>query len=575
MKINMVESIKTKQMVVFILITLFNIIFATLLYVNAVNVATKATYDEMNSRALFYIEEFDMELSHIQKLQIDFFSDRKLPFLSSSEFDLNDYELRHTLLSIKDRLSAIQGISVLIKDIKLYLTGTEYFIKPSGIRQLSKEHIGELENYIENRRSEISYNDKTIYMVSTGTPKIQTKQHPNITMVIEFDEGQIEKKLASLNNGQESGALLYIPDNGIFIESSNCEYVGEYIVDNIIKKEKNLSNQSFSMTINKEKYLVFAAKSEMFGIYVQYSKVKPIMNKIDRYRNFFYGFLFIAFLLMMLFARYSEKLINKPIRILLNAFKEVENGEFDYILQEGNDEFSYLYDGFNDMVERINRLIKEIYIQKNLTQKAELKQLQTQINPHFLYNSFFALSRRVKRKDFEGAQEFANHLGKYFQYITRSENDNIELYKEVAHARSYAEIQGVRFVNRIKIDFMDLPSKFNSIVVPRLILQPLLENSFEHGLENKEENGILKVSFKDDDQSIYICVEDNGINMTDSTIAELNSILYNVNNDDITGTINIHRRLQIFFKEQAYIIFEKSSLGGLLTKIVINVKKLN
>lgn len=132
----------------------------------------------------------------------------------------------------------------------------------------------------------------------------------------------------------------------------------------------------------------------------------------------------------------------------------------------------------NDMEDRLSRLIEEVYVQKNLTQKAQLKQLQAQINPHFLYNSFFTLSRRIKRQDYDNAEEFARHLGNYFKYLTRDGSDFIALRQEVEHAKSYATIQQARFSSRVRVCFEQLPDSCSGLMVPRLILQPLLENSF-------------------------------------------------------------------------------------------------
>lgn len=158
------------------------------------------------------------------------------------------------------------------------------------------------------------------------------------------------------------------------------------------------------------------------------------------------------------------------------------------------------------MEDQISRLIDEVYVQTNLAQRAQLKQLQAQINPHFLYNSFFVLSRRVKRHDFENAQELAKHLGNYFQFLARNESDFVMLRQEVEHAKSYAAIQGTRFISRLSIEFGELPVECEGILVPRLILQPLLENAFEHGLENKMKDGILKVSFEEGENEIRIHV---------------------------------------------------------------------
>ena len=138
---------------------------------------------------------------------------------------------------------------------------------------------------------------------------------------------------------------------------------------------------------------------------------------------------------------------------LVSAFKRVETGELKFSIQHNaSDEFQYLYTRFNAMLEYINNLIDQVYTQKIMSQKAELKQLQSQINPHFLFNSFFILQRMIQSEDKENAINFCGFLGQYFQYVTRNSIDEMPFYKEVQHARNYLEIQAIRFSN-IYIEF--------------------------------------------------------------------------------------------------------------------------
>ena len=162
------------------------------------------------------------------------------------------------------------------------------------------------------------------------------------------------------------------------------------------------------------------------------------------------------------------------------------------------------------MVKELKTLIEQSYKQKILVQRAEMKQLQSQINPHFLYNSFFILNTMARTEDYENIEKFTEQLGRYFQFITRSAADEVPLEKEVEHARVYTEIQAMRYSNRIKAYFEELPEEFWGIVVPRLILQPIIENAFEHGLGMVKKNGILTVSFEKLQNGLHIIIENNG-----------------------------------------------------------------
>ena len=133
------------------------------------------------------------------------------------------------------------------------------------------------------------------------------------------------------------------------------------------------------------------------------------------------------------------------------------------------------------MLDRISSLIDQVYRQKILYQESELKQLQSQINPHFLYNSYFVLYDMAINEDYENLAEFARHMGTYFQYITRSSSHVSRLYDEVEHARIYANFQAHRFRNRIAMEFDQLPEDLHDCLVPKVILQPVIENAFELG----------------------------------------------------------------------------------------------
>jgi len=563
------NSVRTRQLILFIIIMTISICFTTLIYASAVRSARDATYQKMYAQGTYFQQSLDMELKNILKLQIDLSTDRRLPFILYKDMLISDYDRREALLSVKERIGSICGVSKLIQDGVMYIPGTNYRITPNQINKMTDDDYKNLSKYQEGYSNQINYIDGTIFLVSTGSAMI--KNHtPDYLFFIELNKKQLIERLNALSTTPGSGALIYNPDIN-FLEESNNENMAEVI----IKKLNTYDNltQVQRIKINNKNYLIFVAKSNIFGELIQYAEEGPIMSELERYRNYFIGFIFIIIILAFSFSRYTEYLIHQPIYKLLSAFEKVKMGNLDvFIDYHRDDEFGYIYRGFHEMEEQLDKFIKEVYVQKSLTQKAELKQLQAQINPHFLYNCFFTLSRRVKKQDYEGAQEIATHLGNYFKFLTRNTSDDVSLKQEVDHARSYASIQGARFISRLQFEFHELPCEYNNLMVPRLILQPIIENALDHGLDNKEENGILRVSFQTCKKVLEIIVEDNGDETTDDKLLSLQKMLENDFSDEITAIVNIHRRLNYYFSGQAGITLERSELGGIKTTIWINRK---
>ena len=503
------NSIVTKLMIGFGAVVLITIVAFVFVYNQANELARRITYEKMYSQAEYYLQSFDNELDHVQQLQIDFFNDRKLTFIIGPDMNTDDYEKRDNLLSVKERIGTVTGVSNLVLDGVLYLPKSGYKIAPMAIYRMYDSDVEQMEWYLNYADDQIHYDGKNFFVVETGVPQIQSEFIPNHLFVITFSTDQIIKNLAAVNTSDSSGAFLYNENENIILEHTYGEHVGNKILPLLIKDERGEYESVQRLEVDGRDYLVFVGGYGKLGLYVQYELEASVMKPVNQFRNIALGILGLIIVLVVILGINFGVTLHQPIKVLLNGFERVQAGNWkEHIVDERKDEFRYLYKGFNDMEDQIERLINEVYVQTNLTQRAQMKQLQAQIAPHFLYNSFFVLSRRVKRHDYENAEELAKHLGTYFQYLTRNESDYVPLKLEAEHSKSYAAIQGARFVNRIRIDFEVIPHNFEQIMVPRLILQPLLENAFEYGLENKVEDGLLWVHFEESDTEWQIWVED-------------------------------------------------------------------
>lgn len=564
------NSIQTRQTIGFSVIIIFMIISSLILQTGAVDLAAETTYEKMKANAEYFVEAFESEMAHVHQLQMNFFSDRKLTFLESSLIQIDDYERREALLSVKERLQTITGVSSLVEEGILCLPETDYWITSSRIRRMEEEDLELMEHYLSLPTGKLYDDGSEFYIAETGMISNVVEDLPRHILVIKFSPEAIQEKLSALNTDIHNGAFFYREDSAYILSGGQNELETE-ICRQLKKDEDGEYLPVQRLKANGEWYLICSAKTSEMGVFIQYAKEAPIMENINYFRYMMVVIVVLMILMSVVFIWYMRRLIHRPIRILLSAFAKLEEGDWSVNIRHiGNDEFGRLYVGFNHMKERISNLIEEVYVQKNLTQRAQLKQLQAQINPHFLYNSFFILSRRIKREDYENARTIADHLGEYFRFLTRNESDYIPLKKEVDHARCYCEIQAARFAGRIEVQFAELPKDAEEIKVPRLILQPLLENVFGHGLYNKEENGIARVSFCENEEDVLVLVEDNGDELTEEGLNRMKECLRNGDDgEEITGIINIHKRLNFYFKGKGGLEIRRSELGGLCVTVRI------
>lgn len=572
MKDEWTQSIVTKFMVGFAIVIIATMAAFVFVYDQAHQLARRLTYEKLYSQAEYYLQSFDNEVNHIRQLQNDFFNDRKLTFIIAPDMNISDYEKRDCLLSVQERIDTVVGVSSLVADGTLYLPRTEYKIRPSAVYTMYAPDMEQMNWYLAYADDEIHYDGTDFFIVKTGVPKIRSNSIPHHVFVLTLSKNEIIKNLSVVNTSNDSGAFWYNEKADMIFEHSNGDAVGAKLLPLLEKKEDGEYESIQLHDIDGRNYLVFVGGYGELGLFVQYELETAVMQPIFQFRTLSFVVLGVLTVLAVLISIYMIIALHQPINTLLSGFRRVQSGNWkEHINEVRKDEFSHLYRGFNDMEDQIDRLITEVYVQTNLTQRAQMKQLQTQIAPHFLYNSFFVLSRRIKRQDYDNAELLAKHLGTYFQYVTRNEADYVPLQRETDHARSYAAIQSARFVKRIRIDFEDTPASFAPIIVPRLIMQPLLENAFEYGLENRVKDGLLWVHFEETADEWQIWVEDNGEQISDEELAFISQTLIRGKQGEITGLYNIHMRLQIYFHEKGGVRIQRSHLGG--TAVMIYIQK--
>ena len=570
------KSIFSRLIFTFLIILLSIYLLSAGIHKWGVTIIRTEIISSMKSQMDYHKTVLDNEFSRIQNLQYECMEDEDLLKLVNIPQSLSDFEKAQSINRLLSRLHTLKNSSIYIEDAEVIIPIIDSAISANkGIISISDEEERIIHSFFGSNITRL-VNENNELFSRVRNISSSNKASPHFVLQIEFSNTMLKNTFSSFNAYKGSGALLFYPDQNYILSTvSDCPIIKQ-IESNIGKFNKTENNYMVSVSSEDTRYLTFYQKLNYNNIMlVAYVPERQVFSPLSKYMYLLWLFTIISIIIVLYFSFSTHKILQRPLQKLVSAFKRVEAGEMKFSIQHNtNDEFQYLYTRFNEMLEYINNLIEQVYTQKIMSQKAELKQLQSQINPHFLYNSFFILQRMIQGDDNENAMRFSNYLGQYFQYVTRNAQDEMPLYKEVEHVRNYIEIQAIRF-SRTSIEFEEMPLKYKDLLVPRLILQPIIENAFEHGFNRNVNQRIVSVRFNEAEDGLYCIVEDNGNSVDDSDLDELNQRLSEENTGEMesTGLINVNKRIRLKFGGRSGIVVSRGELGGWKVVIFFEIKE--
>ncbi|MEF2246105.1 histidine kinase [Paenibacillus sp. IITD108] len=519
-----------------------------------------------------YLEAFEYEIQRLVELERDYLIDADLLMLSSVTDGMTDYERNTAVQNLQKRLQIMKTSSVYIKDTSIYIPLMNRTINTYQFQtEVNQEELTLFKDTSSNGSLVFLGNRLYLSQPYQGLPAHQADIA--FVLVIEISTEQIEKALQTAFGSDGGGAMLTRTSSQQLI-SSQLEVNDLRPLQASIQKFNQYEDhfRTSSAGTTEKKWLTSVAYSPYLDLtFAAFVPQEKILAPLQRYESWFWLFSLLSVGVVVIFSSWIYRQVHRPLVKLVFAFRKMENGNFTPVVQHrSRDEFGYLYRAFNSMVNRLAILIREVYEQKIKIQQSELKRLQAQINPHFLFNNHFILARLIKYQDYESAERFATYMGEYLQFITRDAKDEISLIQETKHARSYVDIQSFCFANRVEVHFEQLPSHLHEIPVPRFILQPVIENAYKYVFENRLSPGVLHITFNSRCGQIFVYIEDNGDGLDESMLTILNKRLTTPIGDaelESTGLINIHQRLQIKFGSAAGLTFSRSDLGGLKVEV--------
>ena len=355
----------------------------------------------------------------------------------------------------------------------------------------------------------------------------------------------------------------------LFIQIGSVIYGGWLYLDDILSQLENdiqYEKAEFTFAENPENQRETAvsaySKKGKFYLNACLDRQEIAGNISNVYMMMQAGAFIALFLIPVLYMMISHLLMS-PLKTVNQAQKRLREGDLDYrITDKANSiEFEYSFQSFNKMADRIQTLKIENYEKELATQQMELKNLQLQIRPHFLLNTFNLIYTLVQRREEKAVQDIVLYLSEYFRYLFRSGN-SLELFSKEQHLiEGYIQMASVRYPGSIDIEYVYDP-EISFVRVPPLLLHNFVENIIKHVVKQGHMTHISVVG-QYDEQGVTFMIMDDGPGIGEEALKELDASMRRVKSDGShIGFSNSLRRLKYFYGEEADIVITSETGAG-------------
>jgi len=386
---------------------------------------------------------------------------------------------------------------------------------------------------------------------------------------LDISEIILNKQYKDLEMGK-TGYIFISNKEGDILSHNDKSYLGQNIQEEGFEIG-DITDESGYFLIQedgKKDLLTYYKSNTLNMIFLSKIPYDELMSRINLTRNLTILLTLVSALVVSGIFYILSSRISTPINQLLKGMKEVESGNFDIkVTIDRDDEIGALSQGFNQMAEHLSSLIHENYIIQIKKKEAEIKALQSQINPHFLYNTLDIAYWSSRIEDAPNTEQILANLSTLFKLGLNSGKEFTTIGKEMEHLQSYINIQLLRFEDEPKIN-IDIDESICDIEILKLMIQPVVENSFLHGIDELEDEGMINITCFVEDETIIFEIYDNGKGMETSMA---NSLLCEESTNKGYGLRNVNERIQLYYGKNYGISIESELNLG--TKVRIQIPK--
>lgn len=387
------------------------------------------------------------------------------------------------------------------------------------------------------------------------------------TIFLDVDINRVEHLLESADLGGNESFFVVDQQSRCFY-SSDKEKTGTVI---------DLADESLLET---EKQLVIRTKPNDYGLFlVAVIDTQKAFGSIRSMQSMMYLLLGASMAALLLSSVFFSKQLTRPIHEMMRQMEQVEHGQFDLVLPvTAGDEIGVLSQRFNQMSQALKDYINQYYVAQIKQNEAELTALKSQIYPHFLYNTLEIIRMTALEEGDEKVSEMIEALSEQIRYLIGPMQDMVPLEREIEMVKKYIYLLNCRIHGKIQLA-VNAPGA-SQLLVPKLILQPIVENAYVHGIKPRKGSGRILIETHLSREDLEISIMDNGNGMDEAALARLNGLLAgdepgikNEYNWQSIGLKNVHDRIRFLYGE-AYGVHLTSTPGvGTMVRILMKAAR--
>lgn len=593
------SSIRTKFLVSFSLVVIISVAFVTYFPIQAYSERLEAASIKYSNQVISnyigninnYIRELDRITDsivynfYIQRFLIENTGDSPIKpdtlEASYSEFYQGSSDVLTNIVKLRSDISSI-----------FIYTGDDVSLYKSRFNDVNLERASK---FLQAKQSLI-YKDSanTIYDIMDVDYFEGSSLALTVSRNLERYDGQgdlgiihIDANLSTINKLgdsavlDDSATLLIIDQNGNYVYNTPMASILELSLDTDEEREALasglLAHSNKTMTgnylsdLHDEAYRIVYEKMNLTGwVVATVTPQNTILSEVNEVRNSIILIIWLSLFIILLITFIITTRITKPIIHLKESMDKADHNQFNTSVEvTSNDEIGDLSLSFNHMIARIKDLMEEVVNEQEEKRAAEIKILQDQINPHFLYNTLDTIIWMTETND-ENTVPMIEALSQLFRISLSRGQEFITIEDELEHIRNYLYILKIRYLDKFEYDIHSDPTIMN-YQIPKIILQPLLENAIYHGIKNTENKGHIDIVAEQIGRKIIIEITDNGIGMDTETCNRLldETVEVQSKKGSGVGVRNVNRRIKLYYGEEYGLSYHSAEGSGTTVTVTL------
>ncbi len=551
------------------------LILFTVLVTGIISFSLTSEAVEKNSREYVYqlieqvnsnIESYIVSMENISLTALysndirEYLSKKQLSTNEATVYSGNIYRLFNSVLSSRSDISSIMvfgnnGRVVIANENRVTQLNPYNNPKDQAWYKKAVEAGGEAvvsSSHVQNVLEEASYR----WVVSLSREMVGADGEKLGVFLVDLNYSVINDMCSRIKLGNR-GYIFIIDNEGNIVYHPQQQLVYTNIKKEMINEVLNSKSNYFITNEGNDSRIYNIKESAHTGWkIVGVAYLNELVSNKEYIKNSYFLWGFISLLIAILLSIFLSLRISKPVRKLESSMRKVENGNFDIKVDVvSSDEIGELSKTFNIMIAKIKELMLQNTKEQELKRKSELKALQAQINPHFLYNTLDSIVWMAEGKKSEEVVRMTAALARLFRLSISKGEEIIPASDEIEHIRNYLTIQKMRY--RDKLDFeIDVDKEVLPFKVLKIILQPLVENSIYHGIKNQPGIGLIRITGKKTDYGILLQVSDNGVGMTEEKARHILENPSESPKGSGVGVKNVNERIKLYFGDEFGLSFE-------------------